>query len=305
MANKLASLICFYILLSAGLVPATAQDAASQNPPTQSSATDAAAPSPAQAETDVLAVQPVFPPLPMEAAAMSVQCTVPQAQVARSSPLTATAARIEAGRKVKVLAMGTSAFWSDGSAMGGRNYPSRVGSILEKTWKGVNIEIVNRGVSGEIASVSARRLINEAAALRPTLVLWQLGTNDAVARVPVPDFEATVRSTVRMLQDNKIDVILVGLQYTPKFARDSQYFEIRAALERVASDENLLLVRRDRAMEFLAQKRANRNIMADDDFSLFDLGFPCMAEHIAQSVIANIFLRRSGDKRSGVTAPVR
>lgn len=298
MANELATLRRLTFVLLAGIAPAAAQDAASQNSPPPIA-------SPAPVEPEIGALPPIYPPFPPEAAAMSVQCNVPQAQVARSSPLTFTAARIEAGRKVKVLAMGTSAFWADSGAMGGRNYPSRVGSILEKMVKGVNVDIVNRGVSGEIASVSARRLINEAATLRPTLVLWQLGTNDAVARVPVSDFESTVRSTVRMLHENKIDVILVGLQYTPKFARDTHYFEIRAALDRIAGEENLLLVRRDRAMEFIAQTRANKNLFADDDFNLIDLGYPCMAEHIAQSVVANIFLRRSGDKRGGASTPVR
>lgn len=317
MANELAALRRLTVVLLAGLTPAAAQDAASQNnalsapaetvqAAPQAASPNAAAPlSPAAAESEIGALPPLYPPFPPEAVAMSVQCNVPQAQVARPSPLTHLASRIEAGRKVKVLAMGTSSFWSDGSAMGGRNYPSRVGSFLEKMVKGVHVEIVNRGVSGEIASVSARRLINEAATLRPTLVLWQLGTNDAVARVPVSDFEATVRSTVRMLHENKIDVILVGLQYTPKFARDTHYFEIRAALDRIAGEENLLLVRRDRAMEFIARTRANKNLFADDDFNLIDLGYPCMAEHIAQSVVANIFLRRSGDKRDGASTPVR
>ena len=205
-----------------------------------------------------------------------------------------TAARIEAGKKVRVLAIGSSATWSTGRTS---SYPTRLEKMLENVWKGVDVEVVNRGVSGEIAAVSARRLINEAAILRPQLVLWQLGTNDAVARVPLVEFETTVRATVRMLHKNNIDVVLVGLQYTPKFVRDEHWVAVRAVLDQIAAEENLLYVRRDRAMEFLAQTRSAAQISADEDFSLADLGYPCMAEHVAQAMVANIFLRRSGDRR--------
>jgi acyl-CoA thioesterase-1 len=239
-------------------------------------------------------VEPVLPPLPPQAAALSLQCSVPQSTIARAAPLVNTAARIEAGKKVRVLAIGSSATWSSGRSS---SYPTRLEKMLENVWKGVDVEVVNRGVSGEIAAVSARRLINEAAILRPQLVLWQLGTNDAVARVPLVEFETTVRATVRMLRKNNIDVVLVGLQYTPKFVRDEHWVAVRAVLDKIAAEENLLYVRRDRAMEFLAQTRTAAQISADEDFNLADLGYPCMAEHVAQAMVANIFLRRSGDRR--------
>lgn len=244
-------------------------------------------------------VETIVPPLPPQAAALSLQCSVPQSMIARASPLVNTAARIEAGKKVRVLAIGSSATWSGGKPS---SYPSRLEKLLETVWKGVDVEVVNRGVSGEIAAVSARRLINEAAILRPQLVLWQLGTNDAVARVPLVEFETTVRATVRMLHKNGIDVVIVGLQYTPKFARDDHWGSVRTVLDRIALEENLLYVRRDRAMEFLAQTRSAAEIPSEDEFSLSDLGFSCMAEHIAQAMVANIFLRRNGDKR-GASAP--
>src|SRR4051794_10851044 len=264
------------LLLAEG--PVASQDGAVQNNPT----------APAEPQTPT-----VVPPLPPQAAALGLQCSVPQSTVAREAPLVNTAARIEAGKRVRVLAIGSSSTWSNRPSA----YPSRLEKMLENVWKGVNVEVVNRGVSGEIASVSARRLINEAAILRPQLVLWQLGTNDAVARVPLVEFETTVRATVRMLHKNNIDVVLVGLQYTPKFARDEHWVAVRAVLDQIAAEENLLYVRRDRAMEFLAQTRSAAQISADEDFSLADLGYPCMAEHVAQGMVANIFLRRSGDRR--------
>lgn len=285
MAHHVQALIIGLALSLCAGQPTAAQDAAVQK-------SDSTIAVEAQIET-------VFPPPPPQAAALALQCKVPQSTVARPAPLLNTAARIEMGKKVRVLAIGSSAIWRGVKAT---NYPSRLEKLLESVWRGIDVEVVNRGVSGEIASTSARRLINEAAIVRPSLVLWQLGTNDAVARVPVPEFEAIARSTVRLLQKNHIDVVLVGLQYTPKYARDEHLYAVRAALDRIANEENLLYVRRDQAMEFLASTKAAAEIAPDDEFSLTDLGFPCMAEHIAQAMVANIFLRRSGDRRNAAPA---
>ena len=67
---------------------------------------------------------------------------------------------------------------------------------------------------------------------------------------------------------------------------------IREALRKVATDENVLYVRRYEAMQFIAKTRANQDMLASDDFHLNDLGYQCMAEHIAQAVVTNLFLRR-------------
>ena len=138
---------------------------------------------------------------------------------------------------------------------------------------------------------TAERLRSEVAVARPDLVLWQLGTNDALARVSVEDFDAVVRSTIAWLRQNKIDVVLVGLQYTPRFARDDNYIAIRDDLFRIASEENVLYVRRYNAMQFIARARS-ASMMSPDDLHLNDLGYRCMAEHVAQAVIANLFVRR-------------
>ncbi|MGH6820300.1 MAG: hypothetical protein ACREDU_05490, partial [Methylocella sp.] len=45
----------------------------------------------------------------------------------------------------------------------------------------------------------------------------------ALARIPPQDFEDTVRSTIRWLKENRIDVVLVGVQYTVRLARDANY----------------------------------------------------------------------------------
>jgi lysophospholipase L1-like esterase len=45
-------------------------------------------------------------------------------------------------------------------------------------------------------------------------------------------------------------------------------------------------------MRFIAQRRANLQLMASDNFHLNDLGYQCMAEHVAHAMIVSLFVKR-------------
>src|SRR4051795_13256144 len=60
------------------------------------------------------------------------------------------------------------------------------------------------------------------------------------------------QSTVRWLKERRIDTVLVGLQYSPRVIQDAHHAAIPRALQEVASAENVLLVHRFRAMQFIA-----------------------------------------------------
>jgi acyl-CoA thioesterase-1 len=235
---------------------------------------------------------PQGPLTPIGAHPLSAQCSVPTNEIAAPAPLPTLINRLERQQPLRILAIGSSSTWGVGATSSRKNYPSQLEGMLEKVLKDVPIEMVNRGVSGETAGTTADRLRMEAALIKPDLVLWQVGTNDAVQRIPVEQFERTVSKTVAVLKRKKIDVVLVGLQYTPKYARDEHYFAIREALKRVSVEQNVLYVRRYTAMEYIAKTKASIQMMAEDNFHLNDVGYQCMAEHIAQAVTANIFVRR-------------
>jgi lysophospholipase L1-like esterase len=227
-----------------------------------------------------------------DAPPLSPQCDVPASDIAAPAPLPNVTATLESRKTIRVLAIGSSSTYGVGASSGSKNYPAQLTDILEKALKGINVEIINRGVSGEVAKSTAERLRVEVALTHPDLVLWQLGTNDALARVPVDEFEETVKSTVEWLKENKIDVVLVGLQYTARFARDDNYSAIRDTLRRIAREQNILYVRRFEAMRYISSVRSQQTMVSGDDLHLNDLGYHCMAEHIAHAVIANLFVRR-------------
>ena len=277
-----AAILTAALALAAGTLFAQAQETQGQASPD--------APSP---DATINEMVPPPPPLPPEAMVLSVQCAVPPHEIAAPAPLPTTVTKLQAGKKLRILAMGNAAVQSPDRKAGRSSDSSQFASLLGKVLKDVKIDVINRGVSGETVATSAQRLLSEAALTRPDLVLWQLGTSEAVLRVPVEQFVDTVRNTVRKLRDNNIDVVLVGLQYTPQFARDEHYFAMRKALHELAVSEQLVHVRRYHVMEFIARTKASMHVKPDTEFSMDELGPQCMAEHVAQALIANIFLRRT------------
>lgn len=225
-----------------------------------------------------------------DAPPLSPSCEAPNADIAAPAPLPGLVEHLAQGGQLHILAIGSSSTWGVGASSRRRTYPAQLKAILQAALHGVDAEIINRGVSGEVAQTTAERLRTEVALQRPDLVLWQLGTNDALSRVPPEDFERTVRTTVEWLKSNNVDTVLVGLQYTPESTRDENYFAIREALQRVAASENVLYVRRYNAMAFIAKHYGNTDLLSDDGLHLDDLGYRCMAEHVAHAVIANLFV---------------
>ncbi len=226
------------------------------------------------------------------ASGLSAQCEAPSGDIATTAPLPNVARALAAHKTVEILAVGAAAMNRVGIGTGVKSYPVQLEDLLKGALHGADVDVINRGTGGEVAQTSADRIRSEAGPTKPDLVLWQLGTNDALARVPPDQFAYTVRSTVDWLRDNGIDVVLVGLQYTPRFARDESYFDIRRTLEQIAKDENILYVKRYEAMRFIAQTRSHVHLMTSDDYHLSDIGTQCQAEHVAHALVANLFVRR-------------
>src|SRR5262249_19038099 len=115
-------------------------------------------------------------------------------------PLPNSAAALQKRKQIKILAIGASSKAVLGIGRNGQ--PPLLESILERTIKGLDVEIINRGFSGELAEAASERIKIEVALTQPDIVLWQVGTNDALAHVPVDSFDLSVASTVKWLRDH-------------------------------------------------------------------------------------------------------
>ncbi len=225
----------------------------------------------------------------IEPPALTWECDVPMSKLANTVALPHFAAALKQKNTIDIVAIGSSSTLGIGASTLDRTYPFQLQDILERTFKGRDFFISNSGVGGEVAAETAKRVKNEVALKLPDLVLWQVGTNDVLAGVPVAEFKATVQSTLRWLKYYQIDTVLIDLQYSPAVENNERHQAIGQAISEIAGAENVLLVRRYDAMRMLALTKWE-GLLSGDGLHQNDHGYRCMAEHIAHAVIASAFL---------------
>lgn len=191
-------------------------------------------------------------------------------------------------RVVKVLAVGSSSTSGIGASSPFATYPVRLENDLEVLFTGADVDVVSRGVPGEAGMGACSRMKREVAEVKPDLVVWQVGTNDAIARADIDELKANLSKTLQWLAKNHIDVVLIDPQFTARMAADEHYISIVKAIEEVARQERVMLVHRYSAMADLAKQKGEDQILAGDRFHLNDLGYRCMAEYAAGAIVAGL-----------------
>jgi lysophospholipase L1-like esterase len=140
----------------------------------------------------------------------------------RRNALPNSALALQKRKQVKILAIGASSAAMLGVGRDGN--PPLLEQILERNIKGLDVEIINRGFSGELADAAGERMKLEVALNQPDLVLWQVGTNDAFAQVPsTPSSARSPQHGPLALAEHNVDVILIGLHYMKQLAKDEHY----------------------------------------------------------------------------------
>jgi lysophospholipase L1-like esterase len=218
---------------------------------------------------------------------LSPECRVPGSQLYTLAALRGVKAALKEHRAVRVLALGSSSMASVGGSSAQATYPVRLAGELEKLFPDVEIEVVNRGLSGEVAGEAAERVRNTVAEVDPDLVVWQVGTNDALARVDTDTFTDALDDTLNWLKSHDVDVVLVDPQYTASLARDDYYTGIVKGIEGIARKQGVPVVRRFEAMRYLAGQRKARS-QRGEQFHLNELGYRCMAEHVALAITVSL-----------------
>lgn len=230
--------------------------------------------------------QGVAPDTPPKPEPFSQDCQAGSTAIATDYPLPNVAAALRQRKQIKILAVGTSSAVRRGSWRGGHTDEAR--QILQEAIKGLDVVMINRGVGGELSAQAVERIQNEVALNEPDLVIWQVGTDDALAYIPLAEFESTVVDLVRWLKAHKVDVVLVGLQFVDSMEQDDHYRGVRELLRKVAAKENVMIVQRYEAQRLLTRAQDSRRL-SPDEFERSESGYVCLAQYLAQAISVGIF----------------
>lgn len=215
------------------------------------------------------------------------RCPAAPVRIKAIGALQRTAARFAAKKPVRILAIGSSSTQGVGASSAAAAYPARLEFALKSKFPGADVRIVNAGVAGETADRTIARLDGELEQTKPDLVIWQVGTNDALtASVSEPSFEATVERGVASIERHKSDVLLLDQQFFKAASDQPRYERFVAVLERVARREQICLFPRYRLMKTwdATQIGGIDFMLAADGFHMNDVGYACVADVLASHI---------------------
>jgi lysophospholipase L1-like esterase len=222
-------------------------------------------------------------------------CDAPPGWTAIVPPLEHTAARINAGEALNIVALGSSSTVGVGATGPERTYPSQLQTALSNHFPGLGIHVVNRGISGQDAPEEIARLAADVIALHPDLVIWQIGTNAVLRRDDLSADGESLRAGVAMLMNAGIDVVLMDLQYAPRVLDRSAFGVMEDLIADTANDAHVGLYRRFALMRYWQRTHPAEApaMIGADGLHMTDAGYGCLASNLAAALEANW---QSGEK---------
>ncbi|HEV7635067.1 MAG TPA: SGNH/GDSL hydrolase family protein [Bradyrhizobium sp.] len=141
-------------------------------------------------------------------------CDVPAYLLNSESALPKVADAVKNRRPLEILVIGSRSSTintSDGTA-----YPGRLQAVLQEKLPLVKVNVSVELQVKKTAEEVATGLVKLLEVKKPTLVIWQTGTVDAMRSIDPDDFRTAVDEGVVALQNAGADVVLLNLQYSPR-----------------------------------------------------------------------------------------
>jgi hypothetical protein len=141
-------------------------------------------------------------------------CEVPAYLLSSESSLPKVADAIKNSKPLSILVVGSRS--STIAASEASAYPARLQAMLKEKLPSVPVSLTVELQSAKTAEEVNATLVKLVEAKKPTLVIWQTGTVDAMRSIDPDDFRSALDNGVVALQTAGTDVVLINLQYSPR-----------------------------------------------------------------------------------------
>ena len=201
-------------------------------------------------------------------------------------PLLHTMRRLESGKPLVIVAIGSSSTAGARASSPAAAYPARLAVELRARFPGRDITVFNRGVNGEVTEDMLGRFATDVIAAHPQLVLWQVGTNSVLRDNPLTEHEAELHQGIEQLKAMGADVVLIDLQYAPAVLAKSETTAMVEQIALTAKEENVDLFHRFAVMRDWHETRhlGYDVFVAPDELHMNDWGYACWAKLIGAAI---------------------
>jgi hypothetical protein len=166
------------------------------------------------------------------------------------------------------------------------SYPYFLETALRQRHPGANITVINKGVAGQTTDQMAARFPKDVYPAKPSLVIWETGTVDAVRSEDLDGMAGALTEGLTELQKHGAEAMLIDMQYNPSTASVINFEPYLDALHQTADQQNVYLFKRYDLMKYWidAGEFDFINVPRDKRLSLAREFYACLGERLADAI---------------------
>ncbi|HVA15953.1 MAG TPA: GDSL-type esterase/lipase family protein [Stellaceae bacterium] len=132
-------------------------------------------------------------------------------------------------------------------------YPYFLEAALRQRHPNQPITVINRGVAGNTSAEMADRFAEDVYSYRPSLVIWETGTVDAVRGEDVDSVAATLTDGLAAIKSHGAEAMLVDMQYNPNSVSVIDFEPYLDALHQAAQLQDVYMFKRFDLMKYWSE----------------------------------------------------
>lgn len=193
--------------------------------------------------------------------------------------------RLKGQEPVRILAIGSSSTQGIGASSPAYSYPVQLQADLVQSWRGA-VTVENAGKGGETIIETVERLKAALNASKPDLVIWQVGTNDAVRGGNETQFSSLLKQGIDAAQELDVELVIVDQQYYPAIKDLGQYERFVSLVSTTAAAEQVPVFSRYKLMKAWGEGTSDTlaSMLSKDGFHMGDRGYDCLAQFLAEGL---------------------
>lgn len=188
------------------------------------------------------------------ASAQERKCAVPNDAFDAEPGLAKTVKALRQGKKVLIVAMGGASTLGNAAGSIENSWPGHFANALISRFPNAQIAVVNRGAPRMTAADMTARLERDILDMRPTLVILETGTTDAVRNIDPDTFRDAVQSAVEQVREDGPEIVLMDMQYSRRTHAVINFDRYLAVLHEVANVFNVPLFSRHDLMRIWTEE---------------------------------------------------
>lgn len=222
-------------------------------------------------------------------------CEVPEYLTHVEGRLDRLTAAVSKDLRLDILVVGTGSSVLPGQTGADNSYPARLEAELNRRLPAVKTtvrtDVKTRRTTADMEATFKKMLLDA----KPTLVVWQTGTVDAMRGVDPDEFRATLEKGIATLYAAGVDVILVNMQYSPRtdsMIAAGPYVE---GLRWVAQQHDVPLFDRLAVMKHWSETGAF-DLSSPDRTHIAERVHDCVGKLLAEVIVESAHLKRAPSK---------